>query len=263
MDQSGPYRGKLHAPGSARPGEHRCPACLRAVKDDARACPSCATPIATLRCGGCFHMNLPEATLCQGCGQALGLEPIGEPDALACPDCKLPFQAFGGEGGLLRDCGRCGGQFVDHALCEALLARRERYGSAAPAKPIKHNPLDSPVRYLPCPVCSEVMMRKNFGQTSGVIVDVCRHHGIWFDCGELPRVLAFVEAGGLELARQREQERQRESERRDRVAAAERQLGPLSAPVSHSRAENAAAAVELAQASAALLGFVRDLLRTR
>jgi Zn-finger nucleic acid-binding protein len=105
------------------------------------------------------------------------------------------------------------------------------------------------------------MLRKNFGQSSGIIVDVCRSHGIWFDSGELPRVLAFVEAGGLELAREREAEQKRQAERRERVAAAERQLSPLSAPASLSRAHNAAVAADMAEASAALLGFLRDLLR--
>ena len=31
---------------------------------------------------------------------------------------------------------------------------------------------------------------------SGVVVDVCSAHGTWFDEGELPRVLAFVESYG-------------------------------------------------------------------
>jgi hypothetical protein len=48
------------------------------------------------------------------------------------------------------------------------------------------------------------MARKNFGGTSGVIVDTCRDHGVWFDAGELPRVLDFVEAGGLAEQRRRE-----------------------------------------------------------
>ena len=260
MDSSGPYRGRPPEHGTLRAGDYRCPACLRAVRDDARVCPSCGTPIATVRCAGCYHMNPPEAALCLGCGEPLGLEPYGEPDTLACPDCRRPFQAFAGAAGLLRDCGQCGGQFVEHALCEALLAQRERYGSAVPSKIAKHNPLDSPVRYLPCPVCRDVMMRKNFGGTSGIIVDVCRHHGMWFDSGELPRVLAFVEAGGLELARQRELERSRSAERRDRLASTEKQLGPLSGPASFSRFKNSA---DLADAGSALLGFLRDLLRER
>ena len=38
--------------------------------------------------------------------------------------------------------------------------------------------------------------RRNFGGTSGVVVDVCHAHGTWFDAGELVKVLAFVESGG-------------------------------------------------------------------
>jgi hypothetical protein len=48
------------------------------------------------------------------------------------------------------------------------------------------------------------MNRRNFGGSSGVVVDVCARDGVWFDALELPRVLAFTEAGGLELARRRQ-----------------------------------------------------------
>jgi hypothetical protein len=47
------------------------------------------------------------------------------------------------------------------------------------------------------------MNRKNFGSVSGVIVDVCKQHGTWFDLGELPRVLAFVAGGGMDRTRAR------------------------------------------------------------
>jgi len=47
------------------------------------------------------------------------------------------------------------------------------------------------------------MNRKNFGPASGVVVDVCSRHGTWFDSGELPRVLAFAESGGLARAQRR------------------------------------------------------------
>jgi hypothetical protein len=66
------------------------------------------------------------------------------------------------------------------------------------------------------------MHRKNFGGRSGVIVDVCGAHGIWFDLEELPRVLAFVEAGGLERA----QAERAQAER----AASERRLSASSVP---------------------------------
>jgi Zn-finger nucleic acid-binding protein len=48
------------------------------------------------------------------------------------------------------------------------------------------------------------MNRQNFGGASGVIIDLCAKHGIWFDAGELPRVLEFVESGGLARERQRQ-----------------------------------------------------------
>ena len=56
-------------------------------------------------------------------------------------------------------------------------------------------PPETRTSYIPCPECAGLMNRKNFGGTSGVVVDVCKKHGTWFDLGELPRVLAFVAAG--------------------------------------------------------------------
>jgi hypothetical protein len=54
---------------------------------------------------------------------------------------------------------------------------------------------------------------------SGVIVDVCKKHGTWFDLGELPRVLAFVAAGGLERSRRRTAEEEARVRREAHVAA--------------------------------------------
>lgn len=60
------------------------------------------------------------------------------------------------------------------------------------------------VTYIPCPLCRSTMNRMNFGKVSGVIVDVCRLHGTWFDAGELTRVVAFAANKGLERTRARE-----------------------------------------------------------
>ena len=45
------------------------------------------------------------------------------------------------------------------------------------------------------------MNRRNFGDRSGVILDLCSPHGVWFDADELARVLDWVRAGGLRAAR--------------------------------------------------------------
>jgi len=52
------------------------------------------------------------------------------------------------------------------------------------------------VSYIPCVGCGELMTRKRIGSRDGAVVDICRHHGMWFDAGELERILTWVRAGG-------------------------------------------------------------------
>lgn len=69
-----------------------------------------------------------------------------------------------------------------------------------------------------------MMNRKNYGKGSGVVVDVCKQHGTWFDADELPAILRWVEEGGLRKAAQIEQDRERQDRRlaADRAARARR-----------------------------------------
>jgi Zn-finger nucleic acid-binding protein len=48
------------------------------------------------------------------------------------------------------------------------------------------------------------MNRMNFARCSGVIVDVCKKHGTWFDRDELSRIIAFVREGGMNASRAKE-----------------------------------------------------------
>lgn len=52
-----------------------------------------------------------------------------------------------------------------------------------------HHENAEPVTYVACPRCGEIMARRNFGRTSGILVDTCKKHGIWLDRGELRRVV--------------------------------------------------------------------------
>ena len=146
-------------------------------------------------------MNIADALHCAGCGHSLGLEPVALASALSCPSCKCGLQAFAGASGGLQDCPKCGGQFVENALLKDLLERKQVMGGLVPSAPRQSNPLDQPVTYRRCPACAEHMQRRNFGGKSGIIVDTCYRHGVWFDPGELPRVLQWVRSGGLAQAR--------------------------------------------------------------
>jgi Zn-finger nucleic acid-binding protein len=182
---------------------YRCPVCGAFAREGLRSCDHCQTELATLRCRHCFELNFPGDLHCRGCGAELGLAPDARPSSESCPDCQLPLRAFQAGSGQLLACERCGGQMVTHGLLRALLEQREALGRAVPSAcdlP-RENPLATPVRYRPCPSCRQLMNRKNFGGTSGIVVDVCSLHGTFFDAGELPRVLEFVRRGGLAQAR--------------------------------------------------------------
>lgn len=190
----------------------KCSNCGGNLPESARTCAYCKAVVAARRCAECFHMNLLAAVHCAACGHELGLEPVPEPEDLPCPACEAPFMGIPTEAsGRVHECTGCGGQWVDHTSLRTLFERRVRlcldWGRRPDALP---SPATTRVRYLPCPMCRQLMNRRNFGERSGVIVDVCRSHGVYFDPGELPRVLAFVARGGLEEAARREAERERE-----------------------------------------------------
>ncbi len=90
--------------------------------------------------------------------------------------------------------------WLDHAKMEAM-------------RPTETDPLGRlGVRerhYLPCPTCKEIMNSQNFGRRSGVLVDLCRHHGIWLDGGELQKLSEWWRAGGKHVHQANETEKAR------------------------------------------------------
>jgi len=114
-----------------------------------------------------------------------------------CPRCTRLLHEDGERAALV--CDRCHGDFVDHGSLSARIDReRPRDHHGPPAHPPHFSSTERDVRYAWCPACGQGMARMTFGQRSGVIVDVCRAHGTWFDAGELDAVMAFVRGGGLE-----------------------------------------------------------------
>jgi Zn-finger nucleic acid-binding protein len=113
-------------------------------------------------------------------------------------------------------CLACGGLWLDRTVFEQLGASRERQGAvlgALPAPAIPPVVMPGQVNYRPCPACGQRMNRVNYARQSGVVLDICRAHGLWFDRDELRRVLAFIAGGGLDRARERELEDLKEARR--------------------------------------------------
>jgi Zn-finger nucleic acid-binding protein len=107
----------------------------------------------------------------------------------------------------IRECERCLGLWVDVPSFEKICADREQQaaalGAASPA-PTKLVQDADKVRYVPCPECKQLMNRINFARCSGVVVDICKGHGTWFDREELSRIVEFIRGGGLDAARAKE-----------------------------------------------------------
>ena len=67
---------------------------------------------------------------------------------------------------------------------------------------------------MACQVCRQLMNRMNFAGCSGVVVDWCKPHGTWFDSCELPRIVRFIQEGGMRKSREREKHEIEEDLRR-------------------------------------------------
>jgi len=210
-----------------------CPNCGAPAATDAPGCAYCNARLATVACPSCFGMMFVGHRHCPRCGAAAE-RAASAPSNRPCPRCHVPMAKTQVGDARLSECPRCQGLWVDVATFESICANRETQaavlGVGAGPKPMTPT-ATAPVNYIPCPDCASLMNRINFARCSGVIVDVCKGHGTWFDRNELTLIIEFIRKGGLEVSRQKqkaewEQERRRlEEQRRDAVAAG------VSAPV--------------------------------
>jgi Zn-finger nucleic acid-binding protein len=192
-----------------------------------RICPHCDVRLENVRCQRCFSLQAPGTFACVRCGHALELEPLLDATDAPCPRCNHPLEASPGGDTHVHECPRCGGMFVARDALAEILCGAEIGGALREgASRLTRSP-EREVRYVPCPLCHATMNRVNFGKVSGVIVDVCKVHGTWFDAGELTRTVAFAAAGGLERTRARELEESRTEASRARADRAQAQLGAV------------------------------------
>ncbi len=89
-------------------------------------------------------------------------------------------------------CVNCGGIWLDSGELELLVDDKKVIDSFKPAQ-TKENACGEPAESVrSCPVCLKKMEKIHAGSDDEpVIIDRCRKsHGLWFDKGELPQVLA-------------------------------------------------------------------------
>jgi Zn-finger nucleic acid-binding protein len=211
----------------------KCPMCGAPAPTESTRCDHCGTPLATVACPSCFATIFIGAKFCSHCGARADRGESAGPAPAACPRCRAEMKAvvIGGAG--LSECPRCGGIWADTSSFQQICADRERQsavlGMATEIPAAPSCGAAETVRYVPCPRCRKLMNRLNFARCSGVIVDVCKAHGTWFDHDELRRIVEFIRAGGLDVSRAREiadlEERKRELEAAEAARAAGARAG--------------------------------------
>src|SRR5579863_6748529 len=111
---------------------------------------------------------------------------------MRCPNCNRALEPEAEEARPVERCARCAGVFIGQRALRDLLFAQAATPSGTPMDYQRPSPAADAVRYRPCPACCEPMLRRNFLETSGVIVDVCGPHGVWLDRGELEALTAFA-----------------------------------------------------------------------
>lgn len=205
-----------------------CPGCGAPCSPEKTRCDYCKSTLATVRCPRCFGLLFEGHKHCGHCGAAVDVPARAlhsdNHTERQCPRCDQSLVANLVGGTLLDQCNNCGGLWIDQSAFEGVMEEREKQQHVTNA--LGHLPLPKgqvdikAVKYLKCPDCEKLMNRRNFGKSSGVIIDVCGAHGIWFDRGELPKIIDFVRAGGLTEARRREV---KQLEDKARIAKARRE----------------------------------------
>jgi Zn-finger nucleic acid-binding protein len=224
---------RLPDPSTAA-GSLSCPSCGAVVGTGVSRCEHCNAELLVRACPRCFARIFHGHTHCPHCGVVVGVPAHANPDgstmARACPRCAgtpaLVARVIGDV--LLDECPTCRGVWLDAAAVDRVVRDRQE-SSLSPlrqmtppapdlqsgAPPAATATAAPPGRlYIACPDCGQIMNRVNFARHSGVILDVCRGHGTWFDATELPRVVDFVMKGGVEESQRREVDELREQARR-------------------------------------------------
>lgn len=161
---------------------------------------------------------------CQRCGAAAASPEVINTKGRKCPRCRSDMVLVTLGATTVLECEQCLGLWLDVLSFEKICADREQQSAVLG---IASHALGSAaetnkVNYVPCPECSQLMNRMNFARCSGVIVDVCKKHGTWFDRDELSRIVQFIHDGGLNASRAKEKmeiAEERERLRQEQLAA--------------------------------------------
>ncbi len=190
-----------------QPEALNCPNCGAAVSSDKTQCEFCRSRLKTIGCSSCLGLMFLGSKFCGHCGaRAVTAEVIADENPGECPRCKLKLRSIKIDVVNIRECGKCGGFWTGVETFENICADQEQQSAVLTfvGSKAENRITRSVINYVPCPDCKQLMNRSNFARSSGVIIDLCKQHGVWFDADELPKIIDFINGGGLARVREKE-----------------------------------------------------------
>jgi Zn-finger nucleic acid-binding protein len=199
-----------------------CPDCGAQASEDSVRCAFCGAVLSRTACPSCFGPMFLGMRFCPRCGTPAERKDMVSDKPLPCPRCGVGMETAELARTRIHECSSCGGLWISADSFQRIVDDAEGRQEVLLAPISAADPAGVPEArsgrfYVPCPECGELMNRKNFSGISGVVLDICRTHGLWFDRKELQGIADFIEKGGLEKARRIELEELRQEQ--DRLKA--------------------------------------------
>ena len=197
-----------------------CPNCGAPANPQDGTCKYCHAQLATVSCPSCFALVFQGAAYCPLCGARLA-RAVGGTRSAPCPACLvrkgIMREVLVSETDML-ECDTCHAVWVEAATFERICADKATQAAVLHQWPTPPVQQPAEIHYRHCVACGKIMNRMNFGRSSGTVVDVCKGHGTLLDPGELHQIVAFIQSGGLDRARDRQIEDMKEAEAQLRAA---------------------------------------------
>lgn len=155
------------------------------------------------------------AKFCEHCGCEAKLVEVGAETESRCPRCacrliEVIIGAFA-----MEQCPSCAGLWMPVQSFDALVESAENRAAATGLMVARGSgAAQEQVWYPKCLFCEEPMSRVNYARSSGVLINICRAHGVWLDTNELHEIMQFIRSGGLDRARAKELEKLKQERRR-------------------------------------------------
>ena len=167
-----------------------------------------------MKCSACGRQSTANRKNCLYCGGQLVENKRSGP--IHCCGCTNAMNEVDIEGIIIDVCPTCNGMWFDTGELEEVLEKiefshEEGAGVRTKGSPVKNIPEAGPLRN--CPHCNLVMGKKNYKRFSGIVIDVCRFHGLYLDAQELEKIRLFLDTGGAEKERSMANMEEREAQK--------------------------------------------------